>query len=65
MVDVSYVVVLAVVVSFLALFVVIIMLIRTTRKVVDNTNMLLKIDADTPDFSDNIQIPAGGKPFRV
>jgi AraC-like DNA-binding protein len=47
MVDVSYVVVLAVVVSFLALFVVIIMLIRTTRKVVDNTNMLLKREADS------------------
>ena len=46
MVDVSYVVVFAVVISFLVLFVVIIMLIRTTRKVVDNTNILLKREAD-------------------
>ncbi len=42
MVDVSYVEVFAVVISFLVLFVVIIKLIRTTRKVVDNTNILLK-----------------------
>lgn len=47
MVDASYVVVLAVVICFLALFVVIIMLIRTTRKVVDNTNILIKKEADT------------------
>ena len=46
MVDTSNVVILATVICFLALFVVIIILIRTTRKVVDNTNVLLKRDAD-------------------
>ena len=46
MVDTSNVVILAIVFCFIALFVVIILLIRTTRKVVDNTNVLLKRDAD-------------------
>ena len=46
MVDTSNVVILAIVFCFIALFVVIIILIRTTRKVVDNTNVLLKRDAD-------------------
>ena len=46
MVDTSNVVILAIVFCFIALFVVIIILIRTTRKVVDNTSVLLKRDAD-------------------
>ena len=46
MVDTSNVVILAIVFCFIALFVVIIILIRTTRKVVDNTNVLLTRDAD-------------------
>ncbi len=46
MVDTSNVVILAIVFCFIALFVVIIILIKTTRKVVDNTSVLLKRDAD-------------------
>ena len=46
MVDTSNVVIFAIVFCFIALFVVIIILIRTTRKVVDNTSVLLKRDAD-------------------